>query len=425
MSLQNILPNIEGQLVPTKEGRQERGEVFTPPFFIDELFNRLPSAIWKDPTKKWIDPAGGVGNFLFVAYYRLDKGLATVLPSPTKRRRHILENMLFMIELDPENVRIAKSIFKKIDPTVTPNILQADALIALKESTFDVVMGNPPFNKGHRHEEGVQRSFLEQFVRSSLTALKENGYLCFVMPQTWRNVHNPIYSMFRSIDLQHLVVIREGFYEYPMDLLVARNRPYHGKTRKEFLPSTGKPTTINIQTATRITNGDDSLFERAVRLGKRYGTLPIQVVSRFNISSPQGKTFMSVRPSRTHRYPIVRNLNRHGLAPENIVYSSIPHPAQTALKVLISNGSYLYPHIDSSHGTSQNVYFVLRSSKKEAEQLVTYFLSDIIRTLFEILKVGHYGSDYRDMALLPDPAKLPTSELDSFLALCKKYECVE
>ena len=39
------------------------GEVFTPDFLVEELFEALPEEVWYNPNLKWLDPAAGVGNF--------------------------------------------------------------------------------------------------------------------------------------------------------------------------------------------------------------------------------------------------------------------------------------------------------------------------------------------------------------------------
>jgi hypothetical protein len=153
----------------------------------------------------------------------------------------------------------------------------------------------------------------------------------------------------------------------------------------------------------RITNGDDRVLQKVSGLGRR---LPVQVTGAFNISSaPTGS--MSVTRTRMHRHPILRNLNQKGVEdPENIVYARDPHPFQTHLKVLVSNGAYLYPTIDRRLGTSQNVYYILRDSVADAEATVRFLNSATVREIVESMKVGRYGSDYRDLMLLPDPVSL-------------------
>jgi hypothetical protein len=52
------------KLIKSKARVKELGEVFTPPELVNEMLDRLPPELWTDPTKTYIDPACGTGNFL-------------------------------------------------------------------------------------------------------------------------------------------------------------------------------------------------------------------------------------------------------------------------------------------------------------------------------------------------------------------------
>lgn len=74
------------------------GEVFTPPELVNEMLDKLPKNVWSDPTKTWIDPASGDGNFLVEVKRRLlEVG---------HKESHILENMIFAVDIMPDNISI-------------------------------------------------------------------------------------------------------------------------------------------------------------------------------------------------------------------------------------------------------------------------------------------------------------------------------
>ena len=62
---------------------------------------RFPNNVWSNTKLKWLDPAAGVGNFGLLIYYRLMNGLKSKIPDLKKRSTHILENMLYQVELKP------------------------------------------------------------------------------------------------------------------------------------------------------------------------------------------------------------------------------------------------------------------------------------------------------------------------------------
>ena len=128
----SVLKIIDDHLIPDADAKAERGEVFTPPELVREMLFGLrkdklekgetsiwgfdehgnfidedednkvggvPTKIWRDPSSKWLDPANGIGNFPVIAFYKLDYELAKHkdYKDKSKRQKHIIENMLYMI----------------------------------------------------------------------------------------------------------------------------------------------------------------------------------------------------------------------------------------------------------------------------------------------------------------------------------------
>lgn len=80
-----------------EERRKETGEDFTPAKLVNEILDKLPSDIWKDPTKTWLDPAAGNGNFLVEVKRRLEEA--------GHQEDHIFANMIFGVDLMPDNCK--------------------------------------------------------------------------------------------------------------------------------------------------------------------------------------------------------------------------------------------------------------------------------------------------------------------------------
>lgn len=96
MTIKQFSSQIEQQIELKVQLRVKKtGEVFTPRSLIREMLNKLPNEVWFDPNKTWLEPAAGDGNFLVEIKARLlQAGHDEV---------HILENMLFSIELIDDN----------------------------------------------------------------------------------------------------------------------------------------------------------------------------------------------------------------------------------------------------------------------------------------------------------------------------------
>lgn len=176
------------------------GEVFTPPTLINTMLDKLPPSVWTDPAKKWLDPAAGFGNFFIQVYHRLMKSLEHMIPEPSQRRRHILTQMLYMVECNPEScaqIRENPMFFENDDNgnCLGVNLFCCDFLDTFSPDTkltphFDVIIGNPPFNADQTHEgkKGGGSILWPKFVEKSLSddLLKPDGFLLFIHPALWR-----------------------------------------------------------------------------------------------------------------------------------------------------------------------------------------------------------------------------------------------
>jgi hypothetical protein len=186
------------------------GEVFTPPALINAMLDKLPPEVWTDPAKKWLDPAAGFGNFFTEVYPRLMKSLEDVISNPSERRRHILTQMLYMVEYNPEScarIRENPMFFENDDKgiRVGVNLICGSFLDPEIGTTafdprdgpvhFDIIVGNPPFNADQTHEgkKGGGANLWPRFVDKSLRSdlLKPDGLLLFVHPALWRKPPSP------------------------------------------------------------------------------------------------------------------------------------------------------------------------------------------------------------------------------------------
>ena len=111
------------------------GEVFTPPALIKQMLAQLPTSCWSNPDLKWLDPCCGSGNFLIHVYQRLIEGLEKAFPNKSKRSSHIIENMLYMVELNYKNCEICRKLFGQ-----GANIECLDFLEYNKDIMFDCII---------------------------------------------------------------------------------------------------------------------------------------------------------------------------------------------------------------------------------------------------------------------------------------------
>ena len=167
---EKLLEIIDLCLKPKQNEKKKFGEVFTPMKIVISMLDKLPKGVWKKKNYKWLDPANGMGNFPIAIYLRLMKGLEEKIPNEKERKKHILENMLYMIELNKKNVFICKNIFDINDKyklhLVCHDALTFDCKKEWEIEKFDVVIGNPPYNASGTKATG--NTIWQHFVNMAL-----------------------------------------------------------------------------------------------------------------------------------------------------------------------------------------------------------------------------------------------------------------
>jgi hypothetical protein len=200
-----VLQFIEENLMPKKEQKDSRGEVFTPLELVEEMLNKLPEDVWTHPEYKWLDPANGIGNFPVVAFAKLDVGLAKWEPDEIKRREHIVGNMLYMCEIDATNVELSKKLLMKMCGSLDckMNLIEGDFLTLTYNEIknkfggiekFNVCMGNPPYNPPKTETGSSGNNLWPNFVMKMETLLEPNGYICVVHPPGWKKPTEDVYK---------------------------------------------------------------------------------------------------------------------------------------------------------------------------------------------------------------------------------------
>ena len=101
------------------------GEVGTNVRLINKMLDLIPEEEYKNPNNKWLDPGAGKGNFAKALYDRL------IFNFPSD---YILKNMIYMIEINPKNIKILREKFGE-----EANIISGDFLSWNPKFEFDII----------------------------------------------------------------------------------------------------------------------------------------------------------------------------------------------------------------------------------------------------------------------------------------------
>ena len=200
MSIQSLIDNpkellelINECLKPKDIEKKKYGEVFTPMNFINDRMLHDLEKYYKDKYKKnifedekltYLDSTAGMGNFPIAIYYKLIDGLKLKFPDEKERKKHILENMIYMAEYNKKNCFVIKQIFN-INNELNINLYEGDSLKLdinkeFNKKSFDIVIGNPPYNEEllSTGAKALYNKFVEYYIDKC-------QILSFVIPSRW------------------------------------------------------------------------------------------------------------------------------------------------------------------------------------------------------------------------------------------------
>jgi hypothetical protein len=331
-----------------------------------------------------------------------------VIPNETERKRHILENMLYMVEINPANVSKMRRFFG----TKGTNISLADFLENqekwkrdLGTSEFHVIMGNPPFQSkktGTYKGSAGHRTLWDKFVVMALSQqhppvppiLRDNGFLAFLTPGGWRRPESDLYELMTRKN--RLLFLHIYGKQAGLDILNAESRfdlyiiqkarrtavkkiiDENGKTYKQF----------DILAWPFLPNfAFDKIRKILVKPDRG-----IQVI--FDSSRYYAQK-LSDKKTAKYKYPVVHGITQEGLG---IRYADNRDESQFGVpKVILNFNERQYPYVDSAgeYGMSQLSFGIPIKSKMHGEQWSKAILSPFFEEVLRATKWGAFQTDYR------------------------------
>jgi hypothetical protein len=438
-----LLLFIHDNLKPKDFEKRKRGEVFTPMKLVNEMLDTLPEDVWTNPDLKWLDPAAGMGNFPIAIYMRLMECLKILIPDEEMRRKHILEKMLYMVELDESNVFMMKKIL--CGNKYKLNIFQGSFIegeysddidifsykikmennhnfinkIKLFDNNFNIIVGNPPYNKNKTPIWNI-------FINNSFKILNKKGYLLFVIPSGWRNISGMFKTVNDNIYDRNLLFLKihnekDGLItfgcETRFDIILVENIFVEKTITKIYYQSKTEHDIINIKNLIHrfIPNRNIKFIQTlfATKKDERVNLLydPCSYHTQKDWIEKKGvkdnifknECVYTIQSNclPTFRYSklkYIKDIKKH----ENkCINKDIEHFGKS--KLIWSNGriSSVGCYIDKkgSFGLTQFAYAILENDYDILEQLKKVFMSKMFKDIMEDCAVMEQSINYKIIAL--------------------------
>jgi len=414
-TIDDIETIITRSLSVNQENKVSAGEVFTPLWLVSEMLDSLPKRLWNNPSLKWLDPGSGIGNFSMVVFHKLDNGLKSWEKNDAKRRKHIIQNMMYMIELSSVNVKIAKNIFGK-----EANIIENDYLDDIQKwqskfgvDKFDIIFGNPPYNKNGMRGKGRSNPGLtniwNKFVELSISIMKPNGFCLFFTPNSWTELKS---SVSKKIIEKQLVLLKN--FDVPTAYkifdkkagslplcyyLIENKKPYQETMIYDDL--TSQFISFDVYKYHFIPNKNIQLVKRVLQKS----TKNLKTFFKFTPPKVKKDTEMYFDTySKSHPYPLLNYVHKKIY----VSFSTEPSKLQDGRpKLILPNYSMGYPILDEKGildvgGRTSYVIYVDDNKIDNLRKIQSFFLTDLALTLINSLKTAQKFLSTRTFTLFPD-----------------------
>jgi len=402
---------------PSSKNKEILGEVQTDFSLIRMMLDLIPGEKWSDPSLVWLDPACGRGNFMISVYNRLFLSLQTIIPDDITRKLHIIENMLHMVEINEDHIAYLKQVFGE-----KANIVHADFLSWIPPISFDIIVGNPPFNingtikvptNSILNKKNDGKTIWPSFIRHSLQLLKANGNLLMITPCIWLKPDKAnIYPLLTSLNIDKIHCFSN----------TESNQIFHGhaQTPTCFFLLTKRPQT-----------GLISLYDRSVKRYLPYclrekAPIPVFGASIFcklqpylrkvghphviKTSMPSKRALLSKSKTTDCSYCNVRTCIIQNKTPSLVFeYSNIPLAYYGEPKLILAHKMYGFPYYDKKgeYGISRrDNYVMMKLSHEQNEQWKAFLSTKFALYLFEGTRYRMKYLEKYVFELIPDITKL-------------------
>ena len=369
------------------------GEVPTPPEIINMLIDNIPEYMFKNKHSKWLDAGCGRGYISFFIYYKLFINLRNDFMDDYECSNHITRNMLYLIDINENNINYLKSIYPK-----ETNIFLEDFINWNVDIKFDVIITNPPYVVNgikkvptmisDKVNDGI--TLWPNFIKKSLLILKEGGYLSTIIPSIWMKRENSNFFL-GSYDIKSLYCYKNnetnkifnGEAQTPTSLFVLRNESRENKI--ELYDRCFNRIVKWNKDGSSIPVFGSYILNKLGSFLKKYGNIYKYVIKT---NMPSKKVEFSDIKTDVYRYPNIKTCKLKDKVNPNleINYSDKSLLYYNEHKLILAHKMYGFPFLDVEgiYGVSNRDNYIIKDmSYTNLKRLKKFLESKLVLYIYE------------------------------------------
>ncbi len=405
------------------------GEVNTPYSFIYKMLSIIPEEDFKNKNLKWLDAGAGHGNYSICLFIILFKALEPIIPNEVERKEHIIRNMIYMVEINSDNIFALRSTFGP-----NANIIEDNYIQWVTDIRFDYIIGNPPYNcdgvkkvptKNNASKKEDGNTIWTGFIKQNISLLKSGGKMNVLIPSIWMKPDKAgMYELLLKYPIERLHTLDSSEVNKLFNYHVQTPICYFLLTKRENHENTQhNPNTRQIELFDELNNNYirfnlkkeipiplcfASIVNKFLVLREKYGKLNV-----IKTNMPPKGAILNDSISLAYPFQNVNTttLNKISKRPElQFKYSNEELAFHGEPKIIMAHKMYGFPYVDKEglYGISTRDNYIINNKPIKELELIKEFLStELILFLFETTRYRMRYLEKYVFEYIPDFSKIP------------------
>jgi hypothetical protein len=382
------------------------------------MFDNMSNTKFQNKNSKWLDIGAGRGNFSIILYNRLNNGLIHIINDNNERHNHIIHNMIYMCEIQDDNIKVLQNIFGE-----TSNIINNDFLQYNINTKFDFIIGNPPYNCNcikkvptntitSKTSDG--KTIWRDFIKKSLNLLNDLGELLVIIPSIWMKPDKEgVYNLLINRQINKIKCFSNSetnklFNKHAQTptCIVYLNNTIHNTSEKTYYiklfdKTYDKYISYNFKYNEPIPLYGASIILKIKEYVYRYGNIHL-----IKTNLPSKKISISDIETKTHIFKNIKTCLLKQLKPTIILqYSDAKLPYHNNSKLIFSHKMYGFPVIDrkGEYGISnRDNYLYISDDIYKLEKIKAFFSTKFALFLYHATRYRMMYLEKYIFQLIPD-----------------------